>query len=245
LWQLLALNIAAALLRQALPRSGDLLGRLSADSDRFPGRYFTILLALSTAAYLPFALKYRPWDWSEIGPFSFQSGRVLHYVVYFFAGAGVGVYGLDRGLLRADGMLARHWRRWLAGAIGAFIVWMLTTALTLERPDIVFQIAAETAFAVSSATACFCFGAVFLRFANRKWPKFFEALSNNSYGIYLVHYVFVIWLQYLLLGIAIFAIIKGLLVFGSALALSWAVVAAFSRIAQLGGARREKSHGVA
>jgi len=45
-----------------------------------------------------------------------------------------------------------------------------------------------------------------------------------------VHYVFVIWLQYLLLGVALFAIAKGLLVFAAALLLSWATTAAVCRI---------------
>jgi hypothetical protein len=52
----------------------------------------------------------------------------------------------------------------------------------------------------------------------------------NAYGIYLVHYVFVVWLQYLLLGTALLAIAKGLIVFTGTLILSWAMVAATCRI---------------
>src|SRR5207247_10998298 len=50
------------------------------------------------------------------------------------------------------------------------------------------------------------------------------------YGIYLVHYVFVIWLQYILLGVALFAAAKAAIVFTGALALSWATSAAVCRL---------------
>ena len=51
----------------------------------------------------------------------------------------------------------------------------------------------------------------------------------NAYGIYLVHYLFVVWLQYLLIGIVLFAVAKAVIVFTGALLLSWGVVTAFGR----------------
>jgi peptidoglycan/LPS O-acetylase OafA/YrhL len=52
-----------------------------------------------------------------------------------------------------------------------------------------------------------------------------DSLSVNAYGIYLVHYVFVLWLQYALLGADLNAFGKVGLVFTAALALSWATSA--------------------
>ena len=63
----------------------------------------------------------------------------------------------------------------------------------------------------------------------------FHNLSKNAYGIYLVHYVFVIWLQYLLLGIALFAVAKAAIVFTATVILSWASIAAV-RSLPIGGA---------
>jgi hypothetical protein len=40
--------------------------------------------------------------------------------------------------------------------------------------------------------------------------------------MYLLHYVFIVWLQYALLPIALFAAGKAAMVFGGTLALSWA-----------------------
>jgi hypothetical protein len=41
--------------------------------------------------------------------------------------------------------------------------------------------------------------------------------------------VFVVWLQYILLGVAVFAIAKAGIVFGAALLLSWAATVAICR----------------
>jgi peptidoglycan/LPS O-acetylase OafA/YrhL len=81
------------------------------------------------------------------------------------------------------------------------------------------------------AVACACFGlaALFLRFARRRWAVA-DSLAEHAYAIYLVHYVFVVWLQYALLGIAIPAIAKGAIVFTSALMLSWGIAAGAGRL---------------
>ena len=71
--------------------------------------------------------------------------------------------------------------------------------------------------------------AVFLRFAARPVPLA-GSLERNAYGIYLVHYFFVVWLQYLLLGMPLFAMAKGVIVSAVALLSSWAVAIAFGRM---------------
>ena len=55
-------------------------------------------------------------------------------------------------------------------------------------------------------------------------------LARNAYGIYLVHYFFVIWLQYLLLGVAVFAAVKGAIVSAVSLLLSWGIAIAYGRV---------------
>ena len=79
-----------------------------------------------------------------------------------------------------------------------------------------------------------------LQFAT-KYSRLLDSLSTNAYGHYLVHYDFVVWLQYALLGTALFAMVKAAIVFGGTLVLSWIVVLAVQRIpfgAQLIGAPR-------
>ncbi len=55
-------------------------------------------------------------------------------------------------------------------------------------------------------------------------------MKDKAYGIYLIHYVFSIWLQYALLGLAMFAVVKAMIVFTGTLLMSWASVAALRRI---------------
>ena len=49
--------------------------------------------------------------------------------------------------------------------------------------------------------------------------------------MYLLHYVFIVWLQYALLPVALFAVGKAAIVFGGALAVSWAAAVAFGNVA--------------
>lgn len=242
--QLLLLNVAAAGLYRFAPRwGGEWLRTLSASAGDRPIRYFAGLATASAVGYLPLAAIFTPWEWYQLGPFGFQLSRELHYLVYFFAGVGIGAYGLERGLLAADGVLARRWAAWYAAALAGFLLWVAPTALTMtawgkDLPAV--HLAANLGFVLSCATGCFFFAAVFLRFAtNRSWLC--DSLSENAYGMYLVHYVFVVWMQYLLLGLALFAIGKAAIVFGVTLLLSWATTAIMYRVplgARILGAER-------
>jgi peptidoglycan/LPS O-acetylase OafA/YrhL len=241
LWFLLALNIVAVALYRFVPGTGGLLARLSAGAGARPGRYFMALLAVSALAYVPLAAVFKPWEWVQFGPFAFQPSFVLLYGVYFFAGVGVGAYGLERGLLGSDQMLVRRWAVWLALAFAGFLLWIIPTALTVHGKAVPgLALAADLGFVFASAAACFGLAALFLRFATARSPVV-DSLSENAYGIYLVHYGFVVWLQYLMLGAALFAIGKAAIVFAGALVLSWAAAAAMCRVpigARLIGAER-------
>ena len=57
------------------------------------------------------------------------------------------------------------------------------------------QQVADTAFVLSSATSSFGLIALFSRFGAPR-SALFGSLAAKAYGIYLVHYVFIIWLQF-------------------------------------------------
>ena len=174
------------------------------------------------------------WLWSirrgngpSYGPFSFQLSRPLHYLVYFFAGCAVGAHGLDRGLLASDGALARHWARWLAASVVGFVLWALPTSLMMDgrQAPLIVQIAAALGFVLACASGCFVLLALCLRFAAER-TRILDSLSVNAYSMYLLHYVFIVWLQYALLPVALFATGKAAIVFSGTLALSWAAAVA-------------------
>ena len=161
-----------------------------------------------------------------------QPSFALVYVVYFFAGLGVGAYGLEQGLLSSDGMLARRWAVWLGGALAAFLLWIIPTALTVTGQVTTvpgLEIVADLGLVLCCAAACLGWAAVFLRFTATRRPVI-DSLSENAYGIYLVHYLFITWLQYILLGVALFAIAKAAIVFTGTLILSWATSIAMCRV---------------
>ena len=228
LWLLLAFTIVAAGLQRFAPQCAMFLGRLSASAGARPGRYFIGLVAVSALAYVPLALVFTPWDWSNSGPFAFQLSRPLHYAVFYFAGLGIGVHGIGRGLLAPEGMLARHWARWLAGAFSAFLLWMGLTALAMiytRLAPLSLRVAVDVGFVLACASGCFFVIAACLRFATLR-SRILTSLSNNAFGMYLLHYVFVVWLQYALLGVALFAIAKAMIVFGGTLLLAWVATVA-------------------
>ena len=231
IWLLLALDIFAAVLVLALPRWGESLGRLTSAAGRRPIVFFGLLATLSAVAYIPLAVAFNPLAWSAFGPFSFQTSRLLHYLVYFLLGAGVGACSLDAGLLAADGKLARRWPLWMVSALVAFVVASgigiaVMTAHVGSRP---WEIAADSAFVVSCAASSLAFLALFVRFA-RKRRKIFDSLTENAYGMYLIHYAFVSWLQIALLKTQLPALAKGSLVFLGTVLLSWSATAALRRI---------------
>ena len=228
LWLLLALTGVATGVHRFVPHWVASLARCSASADVRPGRYFIGLALACIVAYVPLALAFTPWDWANHGPLALQFCRPLLYGVVYFAGLGVGAYGIERGLLAPDGMLARRWAVWLGGALVAFLLWMGMTGLTMiytRSAPLALQVVADGCFAVACASGCFAAVACCLRFATMR-SRVLTGLANNAFGIYLLHYPFVVWLQYSLLGVALFAIGKAAIVFGGTLLLAWTATVA-------------------
>jgi hypothetical protein len=227
LCQLLALNVLGAAVHYAAPQITERLGRLAACAHDHPLKFFAGLVAVSALVYLPFALIYTPWAWTNTGLFSFQTSRPLHYLVYFFAGYAVGANGLERGLLSADGALARRWAWWVAAAFAGFFVWAGPTSLTLDGREapLIVHIVGDIGFAIACAAGSFCLLAVCLRFATQR-HRALDSLSANAYSLYLNHYIFVVWLQFAVLGLGLFAVGKAAIVFLGTFVLSWAAAVA-------------------
>ena len=233
LWQLLAANALATGLYAVWPKSIEQIGAAAAWAGERPLKFFALLSAASALAYVPLALVFSPWSWSALGPFSLQLSRPAHYLVYFFAGFALGSHGFERGLLAVDGPLARRWWVWLAAGVVSFALWAGATSMTLpdwSNAGTIARLAASITFPLACAGGGFALLALGLRFAAgaRHWIS--DSLSANTYSIYLLHYVFVVWLQYALLGSTLFAATKAAIVFGGALAVSWACSAAFARL---------------
>lgn len=228
LWVLLSFDTIAATVHKLIPDWGLALSRLSAQAAHRPLKYMCGLATLSALGYVPLALIFGPWNVMPIGPLSIQASHPLHYAVYFFAGAGVGAYGIERGLISTDGKLAQRWAAWSAAAVILWLLWMGLAGLTLTEAfaeSVIVKLASYICFAFACATICFAVLAIFVRFGNRPVP-WCDNLKSNAYGISLLHYVYVLWMQYALLQTKLPAPAKALIVFACALAMSWASSAA-------------------
>jgi surface polysaccharide O-acyltransferase-like enzyme len=110
------------------------------------------------------------------------------------------------------------------------------TALTMVGggpTSLGLQALADLSFVLACFGSCCAVLALVLRFAGRRLPAL-AGLKRDAFGMYLVHYVFVVWLQYAFLGVGLFAMVKGAIVFGGTLLLSWSVIAVIRRISPAG-----------
>jgi peptidoglycan/LPS O-acetylase OafA/YrhL len=244
LWLLLAGDALAAGLYALLAGRREIVLRLSRWAYARPAAFCAGLLLASALAYLPLALLFGTQGWVQRGPFGFQLSRPGHYAVYFSAGVAIGACGIERGLLAADGPLARHWRAWLLAAPGLFLAWCALTGIAMQdgaAAPFGLRVLDDLSFVAACFASCMLAFAAALRFARRRGPVL-ESLKNNAYGMYLVHYSFVVWLQYALLGLAWPAVAKAALVFAGAVAASWSLSAMLCRVPvvrqAIGGGRR-------
>jgi glucans biosynthesis protein C len=224
LWFLVALNVIVVALFRFVPEIGGVLTtRLVSDADAHPSRLFWVLVVLSAITYLPLSAIYTPWKWIAYGPFEVQGAMAPQYVLYFVAGLAVGAYGYHRGLLDPDGMLVRRWALWVTVTFGAFLLWIIPNAVMVKAPDAGIPglgLLGDLGLVIFAAAATFSFFGVFVRFAPERWA-FIDSISENAYGIYFFHYLFVLWLQYALLELELPAVVKGLMVFFCCVLLSW------------------------
>ncbi|HEV7601146.1 MAG TPA: acyltransferase [Bradyrhizobium sp.] len=238
LWVLLALDAIAAAVWRIAPGMVKSLSRMVYGARDRPITVFVIFLAITIAAYEPMRLTFGDASWWEIGalPLPIQTSRILLYAAYFLAGVIVGATDLKTGLLADDGELARRWPIWLAVAAvfyGAILglVWVHHNwAPRFDAPPRWWSVSYSLAFAIFSAAMCFTVPAIHLRFARARW-RLLDAMQPSAYGIYLLHYVFIIWLQYAVYDLPLHAGAKFAIVFIGTLSMSWTLTVILRKIA--------------
>jgi hypothetical protein len=235
LWVLLAFDLTASLLYRLSPNLLDPINRLSLRGFDKPVEFFLVMVAVTMILYVPSRLYFGVNHWFELGPFSVQASRVLLYAAYFFLGAGVGAANLDRGLLSANGQLAKSGWGW---AIATFVPYCLLWGLIYIKRGILgnpsplphwYEFFYSVLFVIFSAAMMFTILAFFLRFKRSGWSVL-DPMQKDAYGIFLVHYAFALWIQYWLFDFDLSAIVKVLIGFAFTLALSWALTAALRKI---------------
>lgn len=231
LWVLLAFAGLAAAVYAIAPNVFTTIGRISGRLAARPIVLFGAFAIVSAIAYLPMAAAFTPIAWVKAGPFFVQISRLLLYGAYFFIGAAFGALGVDRGILASDGKLARRWPLWIVASLVMFVVGIASFLVILSTmakggPGPILSAFGNFVFVLMCGASSFACLAVFLRFA-KKANRIVDSLSANAFGIYLLHYFCVSWLQLALLDAPMSGAAKGTTVFMGALLASWAMSAAF------------------
>jgi hypothetical protein len=237
LWVLLALGVIAALLWAAAPQVIEAPGQLIHALRGRPMTAFAAFLIFTVVIYLPMRLIFGDSAWLVPGhyPLPIQTSRILLYAGYFFAGVGVGATSLKAGVLAENGSLVKRWMAWLGFAVafyGAMLLLVYTHhsgLIDLNSPPLWWHMAYGLAFAMFSAAMTFTVLTVFLRFA-RSPLWLLDAMRPSAYGIYLLHFIFLIWLQYVVYDPAFPAFVKFAIVFIGTLSMSWALSVVLRKI---------------
>jgi peptidoglycan/LPS O-acetylase OafA/YrhL len=237
LWVLLALDVVATLVWLVAPRIVQTFGWMIYSARNRPISVFAVFLAISVVAYLPMHLAFGGGSWLDLShfPLPIQTSRILLYAAYFFTGVGIGSVSLRAGILAENCELARRWPVWLGCALVCYGV--LLALLYIQHngladpasPPLSWNAFYGLAFAMFSAAMTFTVLAFFQHFAENNW-RLLDAMQPASYGIYLVHYIFITWLQYALYEASFPAGIKFAIVFIGTLAASWAVAVLLRKI---------------
>jgi surface polysaccharide O-acyltransferase-like enzyme len=234
-WVLLGFDLSASLLYRLSPRLVDPINRLSLRGYDRPADFYLFLLGVTAVLYIPARVYYGPSHWFEFGPFSVQANRILFYAAYFLIGAGVGAANFEHGVLSASGRLAKSGWTWVVATLIPYgLLWGLIAIKReiLGNPPMLpdwYEASYGLFFVAFSAAILFAILAYFLRFNRSGW-SILDPMQADAYGMFLVHYPIVLWLQYWLFDFDLPAIVKAVVAFVLTVALSWAATAALRKI---------------
>ena len=220
---LLILDCLAALLYVVLPKSkGASIERKVVVLDNAV-MFALMLLGLTLVTYLVMTALIDPGQWIAIGPFSVQIARLFLYLVFFASGVAIGARGVERSAFRGNGGFAKRWWAWVLAGVLAYAGLGASSALFGK------SMLTNAAFAAAAAFMVLGVISLFVRFA-RRHVLALDGLSANSYGIYILHYTVVIWLQYAVLRVPLPAVVKATVVFLFSVSICWGLAAALRRI---------------
>ena len=235
IWVLFFFNGIIAICYSRFRPIFDKAGARLARQANHPARVAIFWYVLTVLTFVPLVVIFGSSPWTGIGPFDFQLSRPLLYFGYFVLGMLLGIAGTDSGLLAKESRFNTAWPWWLVGSMLAYTALKLVAApiQALEDHGSIDETQARLLYrpvwSLSCAASCIAFLTLFRRLFTRS-HKIWTSLSANAYGIYLIHYGFVTWLQFLLLPVQLPALIKFSVTFIGSLIFSWLLTALLRRI---------------
>ncbi|MCF0070696.1 acyltransferase [Dyadobacter sp. CY261] len=235
IWVLFVFNLAFALIYFFKKSLFDTPAHVHTSVAHRPALAALYLLLITFLLYVPFAFWLGPGTWTGFGPFDFQVTRAPWYFGYFMLGIWLGKIHFNEGLFNESSPLVRRWPQWLLLCAIAY------TSLTLFPnflTDLVKSGALSeftgyliyfTIYVASCTFSCLAFMTSF-RALVKNPSATWDSLSEHAYLIYLLHYPFVIWMQYTLLNVELPAPAKFCVTFVTALIGSWCVALQLRKI---------------
>jgi len=206
----LSVLLAQDRISQFARRTGQLLDRMPA------GAWLMLFFVASALAYLPFHLVFGTAHWLTAGPFGIQSSRIGLYFLSFAAGAFIGAERLARAF-------EQRWVRWPLLAIVATVAFFALDGRQVPSwVDALMLVLFSTSMALGLL-------ALVVRFSGSS-GRLGNSLCANAYGIYLVHWPIVLWLQFALLWTRLPPMAKGALVMTLGFGLSWVASSLLRRL---------------
>lgn len=190
---------------------------------------------LTWILYVPLTLQVGANTWTGFYPFDFQLNRAFLYPGYFLIGILMGDYGLERGLFSKRSPLVKNWGLLLLLALLVFIIltpfpeYLKGQVETGQFSQFWAEVLYYSLYPVSCTLSCLAFITIFKKKVTKE-RKWWNSLSDNAYMIYLIHFLFVTWVQFGLMRITAPALLKFGITFILSLALSWGASILLRRI---------------
>lgn len=183
-----------------------------------------LVILILTISYAPLSYVLGMNSWMELGLFDFQMNTFFYYYVYLL----VGSFLYETNFVTSNNRSSK-WGVWLCISILSFVLLALSYD-TLNGDLFSINPLAPSGYTLllrPLTASLFCgFFIVFFKKHMNFSNSLLNALHNRSYAIYLVHFVFIFWVQYLLLDIGISPVFKILIVFITTFLLSWLLAGA-------------------
>jgi len=237
IWVLFAFNILVALSFPVISKLIKTLSKkISSLKDR-PALFFLLVYFMTWVLYVPIAYHVGAGTWTGLGPFDFQLSRIIAYLGYFVLGVIIGAADFNNQLFSPESRLIKKWKVWIVLSLLLYAVITLNHEYNVlgelvqrnKMQEMTAWLIYYSVYTASCTASCMAFISLF-RSQITKPHMLLSSLSENAYLIYLIHYVFIVWTQFLLLPFGIPAFLKFLMVFVISLVLSWMLSKCLRRI---------------
>lgn len=235
IWVLFLFNMIFALLHSQFNKTTKATRKLFSYLKNRSFLLIIIILFVTWLFYVPIAYSVGAGTWIGYGPFDFQLSRIALYFAYFTLGILIGNTDFNTEIFSKDTPIVKKWWLWALLSLVTYSVLTIVpeTLRQLIRDNTISEFMAWMIYffiySASCTISCIAFITGFKRLANTE-IKWMNSLSKNAYLIYLIHFTFVVWTQFLLLEYNIPAFVKFLITFTIALTFSWIISSLLRKI---------------